>query len=159
MSKAQRKMNSKIGPLYLVASGNALQGVFWNDPKIATADNGSPEAALLEQAEREISEYLEGKRKIFRMPLEAEGTEFQKRVWHRLSRIPYGETRSYKQIAIELDDANASRAVGTANGRNPISIIIPCHRVISSDGSLGGYAGGLHIKEMLLALEKKGSLE
>lgn len=159
MSKAQRKMNSKIGPLYLVASEKGLKGVFREDPKIAAAKDASgPEAVTLEKAERQIAEYLDGERKDFDLPLDPDGTEFQKRVWERLSRIPYGATKSYKEIAMELHDGNASRAVGAANGKNPLCIVVPCHRVISSDGSPGGYSGGPDLKKRLLALEKNGRL-
>lgn len=154
MSKVQRKVNSKIGPLYLVASAKALHGIFWKSQNEAKEKVDSVEARLLDYAEAQITEYLNGERKAFDIPLELEGTEFQKKVWTELLKIPYGQTRSYKEIAKALKDSNASRAVGTANGRNPISLIVPCHRVIASDGTLGGYAGGLPTKEFLLSLEK-----
>lgn len=155
MSKVQRKINSKIGPLYLVASAQALHGVFWKSQKAPKEVGNSLESRLLDKAEDQINEYLSGQRRSFDIPLELEGTDFQKKVWAELVKIPYGQTRSYKEIAKNLKDANASRAVGTANGRNPISLIVPCHRVIASDGTLGGYAGGLPIKKFLLKLEKK----
>lgn len=166
-TKIQRKVTSKIGTIYLVASSEALYGIFWKPQKIENESHSQSHSQnqnagaikMLDRAERQVQEYLDGKRKTFDVPLQMEGTDFQKRVWARLSQIPYGETRSYKDIAKELKDANASRAVGTANGRNPISLIVPCHRVISSDGSMGGYAGGLSIKEMLLNLEKTGKLK
>ena len=101
------------------------------------------------------SEYFDGKRKIFDLPLKPEGTEFQLKDWNALREIPYGETRSYKDIAIAIGNPKACRAVGTANHNNPISIIIPCHRVIGSDGSLTGYGGGLDKKTYLLELEQK----
>lgn len=156
--KSQRKIDSKIGPLYLVASSEFLYGVFWKDQKI-TFDEETKASKILDQTEKQITEYLNGKRNSFDLPLEMEGTEFQKRVWNELKKIPYGKTCSYKDIAKLLKDSNASRAVGTANGKNPISLIVPCHRVISSDGTMGGYAGGLPIKEMLLNLEKTGKLK
>lgn len=159
MEKAQRKMNSKIGPLYLVASDKALYGVFWEDEKHPKEKPGSAESKLLDRAEKQITEYLDGRRKVFDLPLELEGTDFQRRVWAELRKIPYGETRSYKQIATALKDPKACRAVGTANGRNPISLIVPCHRVINAGGKLGGYAGGLSIKEQLLSLETNGRLK
>ena len=119
-------------------------------------DSKDPDISrVMSQAVTEINEYLGGLRKDFSIPLLPEGTEFQKRVWDELKKIPYGETRSYKEIAICLKDKNASRAVGTANGKNPLSLIVPCHRVITSSGKLGGYAGGLAIKTKLLALEKR----
>jgi methylated-DNA-[protein]-cysteine S-methyltransferase len=120
------------------------------------ADESERKSLILKKAELQLEEYLSGKRKDFDLPLDPSGTKFQKRVWEQLAKIPYGETRSYKDIAKALNQESASRAVGSANGQNPLSIIVPCHRVISSDGSLGGYAGGLGIKETLLNLEKKG---
>lgn len=154
MEKVQRKINSKIGPLYLVVSANFLHGIFWKEQNLPKEKKNSPEAMMLDKTQKQIHEYLEGQREDFDIPLMLEGTEFQKRVWAQLQKIPYGETRSYKQIATALKDPNACRAVGTANGRNPISIIVPCHRVINEGGKLGGYAGGLDIKERLLRLEK-----
>lgn len=154
MEKVQRKINSKIGPLYLVVSANFLHGIFWKEQALPKEKKNSPEAMMLDKTQKQIHEYLEGQREDFDIPLMLEGTEFQKRVWAQLQKIPYGETRSYKQIATALKDPNACRAVGTANGRNPISIIVPCHRVINESGKLGGYAGGLDIKERLLRLEK-----
>lgn len=145
----QMKFESKIGTMYLVASEESLFGVFWKRQNVPFG-----KSAFLDKVEKQISEYLTGKRKSFDLPFTPEGTEFQKRVWKELLKIPYGETRSYKQIATILKDPNASRAVGTANGQNPISIIIPCHRVIASSGALAGYAGGLPKKKMLLELEE-----
>lgn len=103
----------------------------------------------------EIMEYLNGKRKSFDIKYQMNGTEFQKKVWKELTKIPYGETRTYKEIAVAVGNPKASRAVGMANNKNPISIIVPCHRVIGSDGKLIGYAGGLDMKRALLNLEKK----
>lgn len=155
MKKTQMKMDSKIGPLYLVATEKCLHGVFWEKQNIATvSEKDKMEMTVLKKAAAQIEEYLAGKRKKFDLPLSAEGTDFQKRVWEELKKIPYGETRSYKKLAISVDNANACRAVGSANGKNPLSIIVPCHRVISADGSLGGFGGGLKIKSMLLEIEK-----
>ncbi|WP_409479673.1 methylated-DNA--[protein]-cysteine S-methyltransferase [Pseudobdellovibrio sp. HCB154] len=154
-TKVQRKIDSKVGPLFLVASEEALYGVFWKDQKLAKEQPGSRQEKLLAKAERQINEYLAGKRKTFDIPLKLEGTAFQKRVWAELLKIPYGTTKSYKEIAVSLKNPNACRAVGTANGRNPISLIVPCHRVINEGGKLGGYAGGLPIKKLLLTLEKR----
>ncbi len=103
---------------------------------------------------KEIMEYLNGERKTFTFACEPQGTDFQKRVWAELLKIPYGETRTYKEIAIALGNANASRAVGNANNKNPIAIVYPCHRVIGSNGNLVGYAYGLEMKSYLLTLEK-----
>jgi methylated-DNA-[protein]-cysteine S-methyltransferase len=151
----QKCIQTEIGPLHLVASEKGLQGVFWKKRKdVPMAEKTrSPQAAILAQAEREIREYLSGKRERFDIVLDLEGMEFQKQVWKRLMRIPYGKTKSYAEIASEIKNEKACRAVGTANGKNPISIIIPCHRVIASNGSLGGYAGGLRIKTRLLEIE------
>ena len=103
----------------------------------------------------EVMEYLDGKRKTFDIKYEINGTEFQMKVWKELTKIPYGETRTYKEIAVAVGNPKASRAVGMANNKNPIAIIVPCHRVIGSDGKLVGYAGGLDMKRALLTLEKK----
>lgn len=110
---------------------------------------------LLVKAKNELEEYFEGKRKEFDLPLKQEGTEFQKKVWNALSKIPYGETRTYKEIAKMIGNEKASRAVGMANNKNNIPIIIPCHRVIGSNGKLVGYALGLDMKQYLLDLESK----
>ncbi|CRZ34996.1 methylated-DNA-[protein]-cysteine S-methyltransferase [Herbinix hemicellulosilytica] len=112
------------------------------------------ETELLKKAATQLREYFEGKRKEFNICLNPKGTPFQKKVWDALLKIPYGETRSYKDIAIAVGNPNACRAVGMANHKNPIMCIIPCHRVIGSDGSLTGYGGGIEIKEKLLTLEK-----
>lgn len=113
------------------------------------------ETPLLAAAAGQLEEYLSGKRMIFDFPLNPKGTEFQKKVWDVLKTIPYGETWSYKQVAIALGKPTASRAVGMANNRNPIMIVVPCHRVVGSNGDLVGYAGGLDVKAMLLKLEKE----
>ncbi len=104
---------------------------------------------------RELEEYFDGKRKVFTFKYTLEGTDFQKKVWEALCTIPYGETRSYKEIASQVGNSKASRAVGMANNKNPISVAVPCHRVIGANGKLVGYAGGLDLKEQLLDLEKK----
>lgn len=111
---------------------------------------------MLKKTIGELEEYFEGKRKTFTVPCVMEGTEFQKKVWEALTEIPYGETRSYKEIAVQVGNPKASRAVGMANHRNPIAIIVPCHRVVGANGKLTGYAGGLDIKEKLLELEMRG---
>ena len=112
------------------------------------------ETPLIKEACRQLSEYLKGERKIFDLPLNPKGTNFQKCVWRALCDIPYGETRTYKQIAEAIGNPKAVRAVGMANNRNPITIIVPCHRVIGANGKLVGYGGGLEMKEFLLRLEK-----
>lgn len=117
------------------------------------------ETPVILQAKEQLEEYFSGKRKEFALPLLTEGTEFQVRVWDALRTIPYGETRSYKEIAEMIGNPKASRAVGLANNRNRISIIIPCHRVIGASGKMVGYGGGINIKELLLKLEKENNEE
>ncbi len=130
MENTQIEIKSRIGKLYLVACKNGLKGIFWKKQNVPF-NNGSPKVSkILFQAEKEITEYLQGLRKNFYVKLAPDGTDFQKKVWGALSKIPYGETRSYKDIAIRLNDANASRAIGRANGKNPLCIIVPCHRVV-----------------------------
>jgi len=119
--------------------------------------NRAPEGGLERQVAKELNEYLHGRRKQFTFAVEAEGTEFNKRVWERVARIPYGQTVTYGEIAREFDNPGAARAVGTANGRNPIPIVIPCHRVVATGGKLGGFGGGLPLKRKLLDLECSNS--
>ena len=158
MSKLyQWRMDSPIGRLHLVASDKGLKGIFFDAQPVPVAKSlGEPEAAVrvLACAVNELTQYFDGKRREFSVPLDADGTGFQKRVWDELLRIPYGETRSYGDIARRISNAKAVRAVGSANGKNPLCVIIPCHRVIASDGSIGGYSGGLGIKTKLLELER-----
>ena len=113
------------------------------------------ETELIRRCKQQLGEFFEGKRKEFDLPLNPAGTEFQKKVWNALREIPYGETRSYKDIAIAVGSPKGFRAVGMANNKNPIAIIIPCHRVVGTNGKLVGYAGGMEAKEWLLSLEKK----
>ncbi len=121
----------------------------------ANSDYQEKDTKLLLEAKKQLEEYFEGKRKVFDLPLKQEGTEFQKKVWEALEKIPYGETRTYKEIAKMVGNEKASRAVGMANNKNNIPIIIPCHRVIGSNGKLVGYALGLDMKKYLLDLESK----
>jgi len=154
----QWTLNSPIGKLYLVASSEALKAVHWKKqavPMASSLKGSDPAIRILAQAVCELEEYFAGRRQKFEVPLDSQGTEFQKKVWSQLRKIPYGKTCSYQDIAKKLKNDKAVRAVGTANGRNPLSIIVPCHRVISSSGALGGYAGGLSIKTQLLELEKR----
>lgn len=156
MNLAQWKIESLIGPLYIVASEKGLKGIHFKKQKVTIPTSLSEskiEVKNLKQAVRQITEYFDKKRKQFDLPLDIEGTAFQKKVWNQLSKIPYGKTVSYKDVAVKIKNEKAVRAVGTANGRNPICIVVPCHRVIAADGTLGGYTGGLHIKTKLLALE------
>jgi methylated-DNA-[protein]-cysteine S-methyltransferase len=150
-------MDSPIGKLKLVASGSKLVAILWeherpNRVKLGEMVKAEDSPALIE-AQRQLNEYFAGKRTQFELELDFKGTEFQKKVWQALLTIPFGETRSYSQIATQIGNAKAVRAVGAANGRNPISIIAPCHRVIGASGELTGFAGGLKAKETLLAIE------
>jgi methylated-DNA-[protein]-cysteine S-methyltransferase len=158
MKKSQCLFNSPVGRLYLVASEKGLQGIFWKKqpaPMAKTLKEAGAEIKILARAARELGAYFGGQLKKFEVPLDLSGTPFQKKVWSALARIPYSETRSYRDVAAKIGNAKAVRAVGSANGKNPVCIIVPCHRVISSDGSLGGYSGGLHVKTKLLELERK----
>jgi len=152
----QWKMDSEIGPLYLVASEKGLRGVYLqkaNIPLLKILDKKSKSSEILFQTVSELKEYFNGKRNKFSVPLDLVGTSFQRQVWKELARIPYGKTCSYRDIATRIQNQKAVRAVGGANGKNPVCIIVPCHRVIAADGTLGGYSGGLHIKKKLLKIE------
>lgn len=144
------KYNSIIGDIFISADENSLLSVkFVNHNFIENKEN-----KIIRQTIKQLDEYFNGKRKKFELPLNPKGTEFQKKVWLQLMNIPYGKTSTYKDIATLIGNTNASRAVGNANNKNPIAIIIPCHRVIGSNNKLTGYAGGLDKKEKLLNLEK-----
>jgi len=160
MNLAYKIIDSPVGKLKLVASDKGLAGVLWereDAPRVAlrglAADEQHP---VLLEAERQLGEYFAGKRKTFSVALDMQGTRFQKEVWQALLAIPFGETRSYGELAKRLGNPRATRAVGAANGRNPISIIVPCHRVIGSTGKLTGFGGGLENKAHLLSLEDTG---
>jgi len=144
------KFASPVGSLWLCSDGEAVTGLHFHEQHGAPGDH----LPLHSAAKQQLAEYFAGERKGFVLPLRPEGTPFQRAVWRALETIPYGETRSYGQIAAAVGNGKASRAVGMANNRNPISIIIPCHRVIGSTGKLVGYGGGLEKKMALLELEK-----
>jgi len=147
---------SPIGRLLLTSDGTALTGLHMEPSRKALCTDGWIEdvtVAPLSATVRQLTEYFEGTRREFDLPLRLLGTAFQQRVWRELTEIPYGQTWSYGQLAKRIDKPSASRAVGLANGRNPISILVPCHRVIGADGSLTGYGGGLERKQWLLAHE------
>jgi methylated-DNA-[protein]-cysteine S-methyltransferase len=161
MSLAYKTIDSPVGRLKLVASDKGLVAVLWENDKpnrvrlgAMVADQRHP---ILLDTERQLKQYFAGERKTFSVALDMRGTSFQKNVWEALLVIPFGETRSYGQLAKQLGNARAMRAVGAANGRNPVSIIVPCHRVIGSSGKLIGFAGGLETKARLLSLEKQGT--
>ena len=153
-----RLVRSPVGELRLVATAHGLAAVLWeNDDPIRVPlgpSSEDPNDPLLEQTERQLHDYFSGRRRVFDVPLDMRGTSFQRDVWRALIEIPYGETRSYADIARSLGRPKAVRAVGAANGRNPVSIIAPCHRVIGSSGKLTGFAGGLKTKAFLLDLER-----
>ncbi|MEQ1700127.1 MAG: methylated-DNA--[protein]-cysteine S-methyltransferase [Ilumatobacteraceae bacterium] len=153
-------MQSPVGELTLIASPRGLRAVLWPrevaDPTaIVPAEDGDPAAAaILHDAAAQLQEYFAGERHEFELPLDPLGTPFQQSAWLELRRIPYGETISYGEQARRLGDPNKSRAVGAANGRNPISIIVPCHRVVGANGSLTGFAAGVEAKAWLLHHEQ-----
>jgi methylated-DNA-[protein]-cysteine S-methyltransferase len=149
-------LESPIGRLLLTSDGTALTGLYMEPSRKAQCTDGWVQdvtVAPLSAAVRQLTEYFAGTRREFDLPLRLQGTTFQTRVWRELTEIPYGQTWSYGQLAHRIDKPSASRAVGLANGRNPISILVPCHRVIGADGSLTGYGGGLERKRWLLAHE------
>ena len=146
--------DTKIGKIQIEENGEAITKIHYVQKDIEETVEGK-ETVLLKEAIKQLNEYFEGKRNIFDLPLAPEGTEFQKKVWKALTEIPFGETKSYGEIAKVIGNEKASRAVGMANNKNPIMIVIPCHRVIGANGKLVGYAAGLEVKEMLLNLEKK----
>ena len=153
-----KAMKSTVGQLKLIASDKGLATILWEkyNPRrvrLGPASEDKQHPVLLE-TERQLNDYFSGKRKVFSLKLDFKGTKFQKKVWAALLTIPFGETRSYGQIAKQIRSPKAVRAVGAAIGRNPIPIIAPCHRVIGSTGKLTGFAGGLEAKARLLVLEK-----
>jgi methylated-DNA-[protein]-cysteine S-methyltransferase len=162
MSLVYKMMESPIGKLKLVASDKGLVAILWENDRPSRVrlgelveDGGHP---VLVETERQLGEYFAGRRREFSVALDMRGTRFQRDVWEALLAIPFGETRSYGQLARQLGNQRATRAVGAANGRNPVSIIVPCHRVIGSSGKLTGFAGGLDVKARLLNLEDAGKL-
>ena len=161
MTLFYKEIESPVGKLKLVASSNALVAVLWkrerpNRVKLDTMTLASQQPILLE-TERQLAEYFSGERIQFDLPLQPDGSEFQKKVWQALREIPFGQTRSYLDLAKALGSSKAARAVGAANGKNPLSIIVPCHRVVGADGSLTGFAGGVETKAALLALENRST--
>ena len=159
MTATHLTVDSPVGPLRLVTDGESLTGLYFAEHRHAPEDLGSEvdaadAAPVLRDAAAQLEEYFAGTRRDFDLPLAARGTDFQHRVWEQLARIPYGQTWSYGQLAAELGQPQASRAVGLANGRNPISIVVPCHRVVGSTGAITGYGGGVGRKQALLDLER-----
>ena len=153
-----KEIDSPVGLLKLVAHDQALVAVLWenespNRVRVATLIEDQNHPVLL-NTQQQLTEYFNQTRTIFDLALDFQGMDFQKKVWQALLTIPFGETRSYKQIAEQIGNVEAVRAVGAANGKNPISIIAPCHRVVGANGKLVGFAGGLENKEILLKIEK-----
>jgi methylated-DNA-[protein]-cysteine S-methyltransferase len=157
MGYVYKLIDSPVGRLKLIASDKGLAAILWekDDPRRVRLSPAEPDPdnEFLKLTESQLNGYFSGKLKKFTVPLDFKGTDFQKSVWAALLTIPFGETRSYSDIAKQIGRPGASRAVGAANGRNPISIIAPCHRVLGSSGKLTGFAGGLEAKDQLLKLE------
>ncbi len=145
-----------LGHITIASNGTALTALAFGDQKFPGRRQAT---ALTNKAANQIQEYLAGKRQLFDLPLDPKGTDFQKRVWRALLDIPYGQTRSYSEIATALDNPRAYRAVGNASNKNPLPIVIPCHRVIGANGSLAGYVGGPKIKKFLIDLEKHSLID
>ncbi len=149
--------DTPVGPLTLHSDGAALTGLEFDQPKYSLPPSPRGEDRVLARARRELDQYFAGKRKAFDIALAPRGTSFQQRVWMALRAIPFGETRTYGQQAALIGSPKAFRAVGLANGKNPIAIIVPCHRVIGADGSLTGFGGGIERKQLLLQLEQRAA--
>jgi methylated-DNA-[protein]-cysteine S-methyltransferase len=159
---AYRIIPSPVGDLKLIAADQGLAAIRWNNNRPKRNPSGTlvedDNHPILLETERQLNEYFQGKRKSFSLKLQLIGTKFQINVWHALLTIPFGETRSYGQLARQLGNPSAMRAVGAANGRNPIPIVVPCHRVIGASGDLVGFGGGLQMKAQLLELERNGTV-
>lgn len=150
--------SSPVGPLQLVASDAGLVAILWPDEregrvKLGADPTTNPDHPILRKTADQLTEYFAGTRTTFDLPLDLRGTEFQVATWQSLATIPYGETATYSEQAARIGRPTAVRAIGAANGRNPVSIVLPCHRVVGADGSLTGFAGGLEAKHFLLDLE------
>ena len=160
MTYQYKLMPSPVGELTLVARDGKLSAILWEVERANRVRLGelieANDSPVLRETERQLKEYFAGTRNQFELELDFAGTDFQKQVWQALLTIPFGETRSYSQIAEQIGNPKAVRAVGAANGRNPISIIAPCHRVVGASGGLTGFAGGLEAKQYLLTLEDRG---
>ncbi|MDI3385272.1 methylated-DNA--[protein]-cysteine S-methyltransferase [Streptomyces sp. B-S-A8] len=161
MTTTHAHLDGPYGTLTLVAVDGTLSGLYMTEqrhrpPEETFGARVTPDEAPFAEAARQLGEYFAGERHTFDLPLRLAGTPFQRRVWEGLSTIRYGETRTYGELAAQLGKPNASRAVGLANGKNPIGIVVPCHRVVGANGSLTGYGGGLDRKRRLLELERGG---
>ena len=145
--------NTIIGEIAIADDGTSITTISFTE-KNNFNNHIENETSLIKTAAKQLDEYFKGHRKTFNLPLSPRGTDFQKQVWNSLLEIPYGETKTYKDIAFKINNPKSCRAVGMANNKNPIMIVIPCHRVIGANGKLVGYGGGLKVKEFLLNLEK-----
>lgn len=156
MTRTHTVIASPLGGLTAVAEDGVLSGLYFEEHRRGPKPDelGTPDESGFDDLRRQLGEYFSGHRTCFELPLAPRGEEFQRRVWKLLEEIPYGETRSYGDLARQLGDPALAQAVGAANGRNPISVVVPCHRVVGADGSLTGYAGGLDRKRFLLDLEE-----
>jgi len=150
----QSSLSCPLGFLIFRSDGQSISGITFSETDIQEQNS----CEVLEICKEQLKNYFSGKTFVFDLPLHPEGTEFQQKVWNELLKIPYGETITYMELAVRLGDPKAVRAVGTANGRNPIAIVIPCHRVIGAGNKLTGYAGGIWRKKLLLELEMKHSV-
>ncbi len=152
-------MESPVGRLLLAAGSEGLKRVAFcmGDERIMPQRDWLPAEGQLEETLRQLEAYFDGKLRTFDLPLAAEGTAFQKAVWRELLKVPYAETITYGELARRVGNPRAARAVGAANGRNPLAIVVPCHRVIGSNGGLTGYGGGLATKEFLISLERRNA--
>jgi methylated-DNA-[protein]-cysteine S-methyltransferase len=160
VARTHAVVDSPYGPLTLVSEGDQLVGLYMEGqrhrPDVSAFGTRLPEPdePPFTETVRQLGEYFAGRRDTFDLPLKLHGTEFQRRVWAALCEIPYGQTWTYGELAVHIGRPTGARAVGLANGKNPIGVIVPCHRVIGSDGSLTGYGGGLHRKQLLLEHER-----
>lgn len=160
---SRRRLETPVGPLVLLASETGLRAVLWGDEPLVRVRGTITDETVVDDASQavltatvaQLEEYFAGQRRDFDVPLDAHGTEFQQAAWAALRTIPYGETVSYGEQARRMGDVRKARAVGAANGRNPISIVVPCHRVVGADGSLTGFAGGMEAKAWLLEHERR----
>ena len=166
---AYTTMDSEVGRLLIASSDHGLLRIAFLQhgvgEEVSRLEKVYPGETLVEDSTKnqdalnQLQEYFQGRRRVFTLPMELRGTDFQRSVWEAVAGVPYGETRSYGDIARKLGKPKACRAVGGANGANPIPIVVPCHRIIGSDGSMTGFGGGIPIKEKLLALEKASMIK
>jgi len=154
------RLKTPLGTVLAVATGGLLTGLYFEDerraPQVAPEWREDPRAQPLAECARQLADYFDGKRQCFDLPIAPQGTPFQQRVWREIARVPHGETISYAELAARAGAPGSARAAGAAAGRNPIAIVIPCHRIVATNGALTGYAGGLARKRSLLAHEGTG---